>query len=73
LVNAFHYVAPPLEGCAAGIDRTVKLMAGTSNTCDVIMFPMNQNAQDLMSGAPHTAPPKQLSELNIKVVGVEKK
>jgi aspartyl-tRNA synthetase len=60
LVNAFHYVAPPLEGCAARIDRTVKLMAGTSNTCDVITLLINQNAQDLMVGAPQWATTEQL-------------
>jgi aspartyl-tRNA synthetase len=73
MVNAFRYGAPPHAGCAAGIDRMVMLLAGTSNIRDVIMFPMNQNAQDLMMGAPNTATPKQLAELNIKVVGVDKK
>jgi aspartyl-tRNA synthetase len=73
MVNAFRYGAPPHAGCAAGIDRMVMLLAGTSNIRDVIMFPMNQNAQDLMMGAPNTASEKQLAELNIKVVGVEKK
>jgi aspartyl-tRNA synthetase len=73
MVNAFRYGAPPHAGCAAGIDRMVMLLAGTSNIRDVIMFPMNQNAQDLMMGAPNTASAKQLAELNIKVVGVEKK
>jgi aspartyl-tRNA synthetase len=73
MVNAFRYGAPPHAGCAAGIDRMVMLLAGTSNIRDVIMFPMNQNAQDLMMGAPNTASAKQLAELNIKVVGVDKK
>ncbi len=73
MVNAFRYGAPPHAGCAAGIDRMVMLLAGTSNIRDVIMFPMNQNAQDLMMGAPNTASAKQLGELNIKVVGLEKK
>jgi aspartyl-tRNA synthetase len=73
MVNAFRYGAPPHAGCAAGIDRMVMLLAGTSNIRDVIMFPMNQNAQDLMMGAPNTATEKQLAELNIKVVGVDKK
>jgi aspartyl-tRNA synthetase len=73
MVNAFRYGAPPHAGCAAGIDRMVMLLAGTSNIRDVIMFPMNQNAQDLMMGAPNTATQKQLAELNIKVVGVDKK
>jgi aspartyl-tRNA synthetase len=73
MVNAFRYGAPPHAGCAAGIDRMVMLLAGTSNIRDVIMFPMNQNAQDLLMGAPNTATDKQLAELSIKVVGVEKK
>jgi aspartyl-tRNA synthetase len=72
MVNAFRYGAPPHAGCAAGIDRMVMLLAGTSNIRDVIMFPMNQNAQDLLMGAPNTATAKQLGELNIKVVGVDK-
>ena len=49
------------------------LLAGTANIRDVIMFPMNQNAQDLMMGAPNTASAKQLAELNIRVVGDVKK
>jgi aspartyl-tRNA synthetase len=69
MVNAFRFGAPPHAGCAAGIDRMVMLLAGTSNIRDVIMFPMNQNAQDLLMGAPNTATAKQLSELNIRVVG----
>jgi aspartyl-tRNA synthetase len=73
MVNAFRYGAPPHAGCAAGIDRMVMLLAGTSNIRDVIMFPMNQNAQDLLMGAPNTATDKQLAELSIKVVGVDKK
>ena len=68
MVNAFRYGAPPHAGCAAGIDRMVMLLAGTSNIRDVIMFPMNQNAQDLMMGAPNSASAKQLGELGIKVV-----
>jgi aspartyl-tRNA synthetase len=73
MVNAFRYGAPPHAGCAAGIDRMVMLLAGTTNIRDVIMFPMNQNAQDLLMGAPNTASEKQLAELSIKVVGVDKK
>jgi aspartyl-tRNA synthetase len=73
MVNAFRYGAPPHGGCAAGIDRMVMLLAGTANIRDVIMFPMNQNAQDLMMGAPNTASAKQLAELNIRVVGDVKK
>ncbi|MEN9874947.1 MAG: hypothetical protein RL186_1844 [Pseudomonadota bacterium] len=72
MVNAFRFGAPPHGGCAAGIDRMVMLLAGTANIRDVIMFPMNQNAQDLMMGAPSPASVKQLGELSIRVVGVEK-
>jgi aspartyl-tRNA synthetase len=72
MVNAFRFGAPPHGGCAAGIDRMVMLLAGTANIRDVIMFPMNQNAQDLMMSAPSPASAKQLGELSIRVVGVEK-
>ena len=52
MVNAFQYGAPPHGGCAAGIDRIVMLLAGTSNIREVIMFPMTQRAEDLMMNAP---------------------
>jgi aspartyl-tRNA synthetase len=68
MLNAFRFGAPPHGGCAAGIDRMVMLLAGTANIRDVIMFPMNQQAQDLMMGAPSTATAKQLKELHIRVV-----
>jgi aspartyl-tRNA synthetase len=68
MLNAFRFGAPPHGGCAAGIDRMVMLLAGTANIRDVIMFPMNQQAQDLMMGAPSPASAKQLKELNIRVV-----
>jgi aspartyl-tRNA synthetase len=68
MLNAFRFGAPPHGGCAAGIDRIVMLLAGTANIRDVIMFPMNQQAQDLMMGAPSVATPKQLKELHIRVV-----
>lgn len=68
MLNAFRFGAPPHGGCAAGIDRMVMLLAGTANIRDVIMFPMNQQAQDLMMGAPSVATPKQLKELHIRVV-----
>jgi aspartyl-tRNA synthetase len=73
MLNAFRHGAPPHGGCAAGIDRMVMLLAGTSNIRDVIMFPMNQQAQDLMMGAPSLPTPKQLRELNLRVVADEKK
>jgi aspartyl-tRNA synthetase len=68
MVNAFRYGAPPHGGCAAGIDRIVMLLAGTANIRDVIMFPMNQQAQDLMMAAPSPVTAKQLRELHIRVV-----
>ncbi|GBF57119.1 aspartate-tRNA(Asp/Asn) ligase [Candidatus Phycosocius bacilliformis] len=73
MVNAFRYGAPPHGGCAAGIERMVMLLAGTANIRDVIMFPMNQNAQDLMMGAPSLPTPQQLRELGLRVVHDDKK
>ncbi|MCU0882930.1 MAG: aspartate--tRNA ligase, partial [Hyphomonadaceae bacterium] len=63
MLNAFKFGAPPHGGCAAGIERMVMLLAGTSNIRDVITFPMNQQAQDLMMGAPSLPTAKQLREL----------
>jgi aspartyl-tRNA synthetase len=68
LVNAFRYGAPPHGGCAAGIDRIVMLLAGTSNIREVIMFPMNQRAEDLMMNAPSEPTPEQLMELGLRVL-----
>lgn len=73
MLNAFRHGAPPHGGCAAGIDRMVMLLARTTNIRDVIMFPMNQQAQDLMMGAPSLPTAKQLRELNLRVVVEEKK
>ncbi len=73
MLNAFRHGAPPHGGCAAGIDRMVMLLARTTNIRDVIMFPMNQQAQDLMMGAPSLPTAKQLRELNLRVVAEEKK
>jgi aspartyl-tRNA synthetase len=73
MLNAFRYGAPPHGGCAAGIDRMVMLLARTTNIRDVIMFPMNQQAQDLMMGAPSLPTAKQLRELNLRVVTEDKK
>ena len=53
MVNAFQYGAPPHGGCAAGIDRIVMLLAEEANIREVIMFPMNQRAEDLMMDAPN--------------------
>ncbi len=68
LYNAFQYGAPPHGGCAAGIDRIVMLLAGTTNIREVIMFPMNQRAEDLMMGAPSEPSSDQLMELSLRVI-----
>ena len=71
MVNAFQYGAPPHGGCAAGIDRMVMLLADETSIREVIMFPMNQQAQDLMMNAPSEASPEQLMELHLRVVEEE--
>jgi aspartyl-tRNA synthetase len=71
MVNAFQYGAPPHGGCAAGIDRIVMLLANASNIREVIMFPMNQRAEDLMMGAPSEPMNEQLRELRLRVVPPE--
>ncbi len=68
MVKAFKYGAPPHGGCAAGIDRIVMLLADEANIREVIMFPMNQRAEDLLMGAPSEPLAKQLSELSLRVV-----
>ena len=68
LVNAFQYGAPPHGGCAAGIDRIVMLLADEANIREVIMFPMNQRAEDLMMGAPSKPDNDQLRELSLRVI-----
>ena len=72
MLNAFRYGAPPHGGTAPGIDRIVMLIAGEENLREVTMFPMNQQAQDLMMGAPSLVSAKQLRELHIRVVQPEK-
>ena len=67
LINALKYGAPPHGGIAPGIDRIVMLLADEPNIREVIMFPMNQNAEDLMMNAPNTVRPEQLKELHIRV------
>jgi aspartyl-tRNA synthetase len=67
MLKALQYGAPPHGGIAPGIDRIVMLLAGSSNLRDVIMFPMNQQAQDLLMGAPSEVTPKQLRELHIRL------
>jgi len=68
LVNAFAYGAPPHGGCAAGIDRIVMLLADEANIREVIMFPMNQRAEDLMMNAPSDPTNEQLRDLHLRVV-----
>ena len=68
MVNAFKYGAPPHGGCAAGIDRIVMLLADEANIREVIMFPMNQRAEDLMMNAPSDPSNEQLRELRLRVV-----
>ena len=67
MVNAFQYGAPPHGGCAAGIDRIVMLLADEVNIREVIMFPMNQRAEDLMMEAPSAPTNEQLRELCLRV------
>ncbi len=68
MINAFRYGAPPHGGSAPGIDRIVMLLADEPNIREVITFPMNQKAEDLMMGAPSPVSLKQLRELNIRTV-----
>ncbi len=68
MLNAFRYGAPPHGGCAAGIDRIVMLLADEANIREVILFPMNQRAEDLMMGAPSEPTNEQLRELGLRVV-----
>ena len=71
MYNAFTYGAPPHAGIAPGVDRMVMLLAGEDSIREIIPFPMNKNAQDLMMGAPSFVDPKQLDELNIVCVKQE--
>jgi aspartyl-tRNA synthetase len=68
MINAFKFGAPPHGGSAPGIDRIVMLLADEPNIREVILFPMNQRAEDLMMGAPSQVTPKQLRELHIRTV-----
>ncbi|WP_170395463.1 aspartate--tRNA ligase [Ruegeria arenilitoris] len=68
LFNAFHYGAPPHGGCAAGIDRIVMLLADEANIREVMMFPMNQRAEDLMMDAPSDPTSDQLMELGLRII-----
>jgi aspartyl-tRNA synthetase len=68
MINAFKFGAPPHGGSAPGIDRIVMLLAGEPNIREVVLFPMNQKAEDLMMGAPSAVTARQLRELNIRIV-----
>ena len=71
MLHALSLGAPPHGGIAPGIDRIVMLLCGEENLREVVLFPMNQRAEDLMMGAPAEATPKQLRELHIRVVKTE--
>ena len=71
MYNAFTYGAPPHAGIAPGVDRMVMLLAGEASIREIIPFPMNKNAQDIMMDAPSAVTQKQLDELHIAIVGVE--
>jgi len=71
MLHALSLGAPPHGGIAPGIDRIVMLLCGEENLREVVLFPMNQRAEDLMMGAPSEATPKQLRELHIRVVKPE--
>ena len=71
MINAFKYGAPPHAGCAPGVDRTIMLLLDEPIIRDVIAFPLNGKAQDLLMQAPNTVDQKQIDDLHIKLVEVE--
>jgi aspartyl-tRNA synthetase len=73
MLNAFKFGAPPHGGSAPGIDRIVMLLADTPNIREIVAFPMNQQAQDLLMQAPAPVPPERLKELHIRLVPPETK
>ena len=73
MYNAFTYGAPPHAGIAPGVDRMVMLLAGEESIREIIAFPMNKNAQDIMMDAPGTVTQQQLDELNIAIVSKDDK
>ena len=68
MIKALSYGAPPHGGMAPGIDRIVMLLANKKNIREVTLFPMNQNAEDLLMKSPSEVTEKQLKELNIKII-----
>ena len=68
MINALSYGAPPHGGIAPGLDRIIMLLAEKENIREITLFPMNQNAQDLMMGAPSEVDEKQLKELSLKKI-----
>jgi aspartyl-tRNA synthetase len=72
MYRAFHYGAPPHGGMAAGIDRIVMLLADAPNLREIALFPMNQQAMDVLMGAPTEATPKQLREISLRLNVQEK-
>jgi aspartyl-tRNA synthetase len=71
MIRAFKFGAPPHGGIAPGVDRMVMLLANEPNIREVIAFPMNQNAQDLLMQAPSEVTDKQLKELHLQIVREE--
>lgn len=67
LFNAFHYGAPPHGGCAPGIDRIVMLLANETNIRQIVAFPKNGKAKELLMGAPSLVTKEQLKEVHIKL------
>ena len=67
MLNAFRYGAPPHGGSAPGIDRIVMLLADEPNIREVILFPLNQQGEDLMMGAPAEVPAARLKELHLRI------
>jgi len=73
MLNAFRYGAPPHAGIAPGVDRIVMLLAGVENLREIVMFPKDQQARDLMMNAPAEVDPAQLKELSLRIVPQEPK